>query len=219
MSSKAFQFTTIVSLIVLLCLVFILFTNANRELNDLRDRVSSQDDTIQSLRNDVNDMDWYYDEYLRILEIEENAQDEMINRLFKYVLEEYDGELVESYVTHGELLGILELYYTKTQIRDILEDYSKVTFEDYASENNVFMDVNANEVIIAFYNSDMSDVIYVLFVIENNEIYLNVNYQGEILYEEIDTLYGTKEEFLLELKEEIVEDKIDFDKVYGWYVE
>ena len=81
MSSKTFQFATIVSLIVLLCLVFVLFINANRELDDLRDRVSSQDDTIQSLRNDLNDMDWYYDEYLRILEIEENAQDEMIERL------------------------------------------------------------------------------------------------------------------------------------------
>ena len=81
MSNKTFQFATLVSLIVLLCLVFVLFTNANRELDDLRDRVSSQDDTIQSLRNDLNDMDWYYDKYLRILEIEENAQDEMIERL------------------------------------------------------------------------------------------------------------------------------------------
>ena len=219
MNDKTFQFATIVSLIVLLCLVFVLFTNANRELNDLRDRVSSQEETIQSLRNDLNDMDWYYDEYLRILEIEENEQDEMINRLFKYVLEEYDGELVESYVTHSELLGILELYYTKNQIRDILSDYSKITFEDYASENNVFMDVNANEVSIAFYNSDMSDVIYFIFVIEGNEVYGNATYQGEILYEGIDTFYGTKEEFLLELKEEMIEDKIDFDKVYGWYVE
>jgi len=82
MSNKTFQFATIVSLIVFLCLVFVLFMNANRELNDLRDRVSSQDDTIQSLRNDVNDMDWYYDNRFHFKDLEDDARDIAIEDLY-----------------------------------------------------------------------------------------------------------------------------------------
>ena len=82
MSNKTFQFATIVSLIVFLCLVFVLFMNANRELNDLRDRVSSQDDTIQSLRNDVNDMDWYYDNRFHFKDLEDDVRDIAIEDLY-----------------------------------------------------------------------------------------------------------------------------------------
>lgn len=206
--------------------VLVLFLSTimqGKELQLQQEQLEHQDVVIQNLRNDLVDTQYYYDEYLRIHEIKEDAQDEMISRLFKYVLDEYNGELIETYITEQDLINMLESrlqsYYTKNDIKQILKDYDKITYDEYIEENNIFIDISANEVNIAFYNIDMSDVIYFTFIIELDEFYAFATYQGEIIFEDTDTNYRTKDEFILDLTEEIFDDKIDFYKVYSWYVE
>src|SRR6056297_3485360 len=74
-------------------LVFIVFgmltIRTNNRIDDLQSQVEllntelgEVDTVIQTLRNDLNDMDWYYDEYLRLRDIHANAQDTAIRNLY-----------------------------------------------------------------------------------------------------------------------------------------
>ena len=66
-------------IVIALVLVFVQLDN---KIDNLQEQIEHQDEAIQNLRNDLNDLDWYYDNRFHFKDLEDDARDIAIEDLY-----------------------------------------------------------------------------------------------------------------------------------------